>query len=69
MAIVVKRRKGDSNNDVVREFKKRTIRDQIVPRIRERRFYKKPSTVKKEKRKQIEHERELAKKRREDDYK
>jgi small subunit ribosomal protein S21 len=48
MVIVIKAKPGESTNQVIRKFKKKVQKDQILTTIREKQFYKKPSVVKKE---------------------
>jgi ribosomal protein S21 len=49
MALVVKAGKQDSNDQVIKKFKKKVLQEDIVTKIRERQFHKKPSLIKKEK--------------------
>ncbi len=49
MAIVVKAKKGDSTNDVIRKFKKASIASGVVQKAKDSRYYKKPSKVRAEK--------------------
>lgn len=49
MAIVVKAQPGDSTDQLIRNFKKRILQDQLLTELKEREFYKKPSMLKKEK--------------------
>lgn len=49
MAIVVRAKKGDSTNDVIRKFKKASVASGIVQKVRDNRYYRKPSKIKAEK--------------------
>ena len=49
MVLIVKAKPGESTNQVIRKFKKKVQKDQILTTIREKQFYKKPSVIKKEK--------------------
>ena len=62
LPIVVKARKDERNEDVIRRFKKKVVQDQVLTEIKKREFYKKPSQIKKEKRKEIEQRKKLQEK-------
>ncbi|MFC1711297.1 30S ribosomal protein S21 [Patescibacteria group bacterium] len=49
MAIVVKAGPTDTSDQVIRKFKKKVQQEQILTKIKEREYYKKPSVLKKEK--------------------
>jgi len=49
MAIVIKAKKSDSTNDLIRRFKKAVAATGIVQIVKDRRYYKKPSKIKSEK--------------------
>ena len=49
MPIVVKAQPGDSTDQLIKNFKKRVLQDQLLTELKEREFYKKPSMLKKEK--------------------
>ncbi len=49
MATIVKAGPQDTNDQVIRKFKKRVQEDQILEEINKRRFYRSPSLEKKEK--------------------
>jgi small subunit ribosomal protein S21 len=49
MPIIVKAQPGDSTDQLIRNFKKRVLQDQLLTELKEREFYKKPSMIKKEK--------------------
>ena len=53
MVIIVKAGPQDTNDQVIKKFKKKVQSDQILTEIKEREFYKKPSVIKKEKRKEV----------------
>lgn len=48
MPIIIKAQKGDSSGSLVRKFKKAVSAMDIVQRARDRRYHKKPSTLKAE---------------------
>jgi len=48
MAIVIKAKKSDSTNDLIRRFKKAVAATGIVQIVKDRRYFKKPSKVKSE---------------------
>ncbi len=49
MAIVVKKDPGEDEDRLVFKFRKIVQREKILTTVKDRRFYKKPSTLKKEK--------------------
>ena len=49
MSIIVKAQPGDSTDQLIRNFKKKVLQDQLLTELKEREFYKKPSMIKKEK--------------------
>ncbi len=49
MPIVVKAQPGDSTDQLIKNFKKKVLQDQLLTELKEREFHKKPSVVKKEK--------------------
>ncbi len=48
MPIIVTSKKGDSASNLIRKFKKLVSASDIVQKARDRRYYKKPSTIKAE---------------------
>jgi len=54
MATVIKARPGESTGSLIRRFKKQVLQDRILDVLQEKRFYKSPSMIKKEKRKEME---------------
>lgn len=60
MPLVVRAKKDDRNDDVIRKFKKKVLQDQVLTEVKKREFYKKPSQVKNEKRKELLHKKKLA---------
>lgn len=64
MPVVVKAKRDESTDSVVRRFKKKVIQDQILTELRKREFYKKPSVIKKEKRNEAKRRRWTEKKQR-----
>lgn len=59
MPIVIKASKNDRNDDLIRAFKKRVLQENVLSEVKRREFYKKPSQVKKEQRKELEHRRKV----------
>lgn len=57
MATIVKAKKDESTENVVRRFKRRAMIDDTITRVREKEFYKKPALLRKEKKKEIERRR------------
>lgn len=49
MPIIIKAKAGDSSHDVIKKFKKAVAASDIVAKARDRRFYKKPSAIRTEK--------------------
>lgn len=49
MAIVIKAKKSDSTNDLIRKFKKAVAATGVVQIVKDRRYYKKPSKIRSEK--------------------
>lgn len=49
MATVVKAGPQDTNEQLIRKFKKKVLEDEILEEINKRRFYRPPSLEKKEK--------------------
>lgn len=49
MAIVVRAKKSDSTNDVIRKFKKASVASGIVQKIKDSRYFRKPSQIRAEK--------------------
>ncbi len=46
MPIIIKAKSKDNNNSLIREFKKVTAITDIVQKVRDRRYFQKPSQVK-----------------------
>lgn len=46
MPIIIKAKSKDNNNSLIREFKKITAITDIVQKVRDRRYFQKPSQVK-----------------------
>ncbi len=57
MAIVVKAGPQDTNDQVIRKFKKKVMVDQILTTIKEREYFKKPSVKKQERLKELDRKR------------
>ncbi|OGD62872.1 30S ribosomal protein S21 [Candidatus Beckwithbacteria bacterium RBG_13_42_9] len=53
MAIIVKAGPQDTNDQVIRKFKKKIQMDEILTKIKEKEFYKKPSLLRKEKKQEL----------------
>jgi ribosomal protein S21 len=49
MAIVIKAKKSESTNDLIRKFKKAVAATGVVQIVKDRRYFRKPSKVKSEK--------------------
>lgn len=49
MAIVIKAKKSESTNDLIRKFKKAVAATGVVQIVKDRRYFKKPSKIKSEK--------------------
>ncbi|MDR0462734.1 MAG: 30S ribosomal protein S21 [Pseudomonadales bacterium] len=47
MAIVVKARKSDSTNDLIKKFKKLTVSTDVVQIVKDRQYFLRPSQVRK----------------------
>jgi len=54
MVIKVKADSDDNSAQVIKKFKRKIQREKILNKIRDRQFYKPPSVLKKEKRKEKE---------------
>lgn len=62
MATMVKAQVDESVDSIIRRFKKQVIADEILPELRKREFYQKPSEEKQERRKERQRiQRRLAK--------
>jgi len=55
MPVVIKAKKNDSNGSMMRRFKKAVMAEDIVQKTRDRRFYKKPATIRAEKKAEKHH--------------
>ena len=53
MATVVRSKKDESNDSVIRRFKKQVLVDQVLTMIKKKDFYIKPSEVRKERKKEV----------------
>ncbi|AKM79108.1 MAG: 30S ribosomal protein S21 [Candidatus Beckwithbacteria bacterium GW2011_GWB1_47_15] len=49
MPVVVKSQPGESTDQIIKKFKKKVLASQLLTKIRDRQYYKKPSVKKKEK--------------------
>ncbi len=54
MATIIRAKKDESNDSVIRRFKKQVLVDQVLTLIKKRDFYIKPSEERKEKKKEME---------------
>lgn len=61
MAIIVKAGPQDNTDQVIKKFKKKVLQDDILTKIKDREFYKKPSVLKKEKKAEIKRQKRRAK--------
>jgi len=48
MSIIIKAQPGDSTDQMIKNFKKRVLQDQLLTELKEKEFHKKPSVLKKE---------------------
>ena len=48
MTIIIKAQPGDSTDQMIKNFKKRVLQDQLLTELKEKEFHKKPSVLKKE---------------------
>ena len=49
MAIVIRAKKGESANDLIRKFKKASVSSGLVQKAKDSRYYRKPSKIRAEK--------------------
>lgn len=49
MAIIVRKKPGESDDRLIAKFRKKIQADKILTEIKDKEFYKKPSVIKKEK--------------------
>ena len=54
MATIVRSKKDESNDSVIRRFKKQVLVDQVLTMVKKRDYYIKPSQVRKEEKKERE---------------
>lgn len=54
MPIIVRAQKGDDNNNMIKKFKKFLQFDDVVTAVRDRRYHKPASVLKKENNKELE---------------
>lgn len=52
LATVVRAKKDESNDSVIRRFKKQVLVDQVLTMVKKRDFYIKPSQIRKEQKKE-----------------
>lgn len=53
MPIVVKAKKDESTDSIIRKFKKKVLNEDILTEIRKREFHQSPSVIRKEKKNEI----------------
>jgi len=53
MPIVVKAKKDESADSLIRKFKKKVLNEDILPEVRKREFHSTPSMIRKEKKNEI----------------
>lgn len=53
MPIIVKAKKDESTDSVIRKFKKKVLNEDILTEIRKREFHQSPSMIRKEKKNEI----------------
>lgn len=61
--VVVKRKRGESEDRLIARFRKKVVDAGVLPEIREKERYKKPSEKRQEKIKRVKHQIQLEKKR------
>jgi ribosomal protein S21 len=61
--VVVKKKKGESDDKLISRFKKKVLNSGILQEVRDKQRYKSPSEKRKEKKARIKHQIELEKKR------
>jgi len=61
--VIVKKKKGESEDKLISRFKKKIIYSGLIPEIRERDRFKSKAEKKKEKKARVKHQIELEKKR------
>lgn len=54
MATVVRAKKDESNDSVIKRFKKQVLVDQVLPMVKKKEYFVKPSQIKKEQKKERE---------------
>lgn len=54
MATIVRAKKDESNDSVIRRFKKQVLVDQVLTMVKKRDYYIKPSQIRKEEKKERE---------------
>jgi small subunit ribosomal protein S21 len=57
VAIIVKAKPGESTTQLIRKFKRKVQKNQLLTTLRDKQFYKKPSELKKEKLKELKRKR------------
>lgn len=62
MSIIVRAKKGDDNNNLIKKFKKLLQIDDVVTAVRDRRYHKNAATLRKENNKALEGRLRLEKK-------
>lgn len=53
MPIVVKAKKDESTDSIIRKFKKKVLNEDILTEVRKREFHQSPSVIRKEKKNEI----------------
>ncbi len=54
MATIIRSKKDESNDSVIRRFKKQVLVDQVLTMVNKKKYHIKPSQIRKEKKKEIE---------------
>lgn len=49
MPTVVRKKPGQSDDKLIADFRKKVLNDDILPELKKREFYRKPSVIKQEK--------------------
>jgi len=56
MAIIVRKRPGESDDQLVSAFRRKTFSEDVVSEVKERQYYEKPSARRHRRKKEIERE-------------
>ena len=56
MAIIVRKRPGESDDQLVSAFRRKTFREDVVSEVKERQYYEKPSARRHRRKKELKRE-------------